>query len=111
MLSVVNRICFSTKTRNTEERIEGDPLYFEPLESRELLAADISISTSRVLFAGVKNKTTPSQIITITNKGDATLKLSSGALSIGGTDYTKFAQATFTREKALIEKLGLAKPQ
>ena len=26
-------------------------------------------------------------------------------------DYTKFAQATFMREKALIEKLGLAKPQ
>jgi hypothetical protein len=26
-------------------------------------------------------------------------------------DYTKFAQTTFTREKALIEKLGLAKPQ
>jgi tripartite-type tricarboxylate transporter receptor subunit TctC len=26
-------------------------------------------------------------------------------------EYTKFAQATFTREKALIEKLGLGKPQ
>ena len=25
--------------------------------------------------------------------------------------YLKFAQDTFTREKALVEKLGLAKPQ
>jgi len=30
---------------------------------------------------------------------------------MGSADYTKFAQTTFTREKALIEKLGLAKPQ
>jgi tripartite-type tricarboxylate transporter receptor subunit TctC len=30
---------------------------------------------------------------------------------MSSTDYTKFAQTTFTREKALIEKLGLAKPQ
>jgi len=30
---------------------------------------------------------------------------------MSSADYTKFAQATFTREKALIEKLGLAKPQ
>ena len=27
------------------------------------------------------------------------------------TDYTRFAQDTFVREKALIEKLGLAKGQ
>ncbi|MDM0020487.1 Bug family tripartite tricarboxylate transporter substrate binding protein [Variovorax saccharolyticus] len=30
---------------------------------------------------------------------------------MSSADYTKFAQTTFTREKALIEKLGLAKPQ
>jgi tripartite-type tricarboxylate transporter receptor subunit TctC len=30
---------------------------------------------------------------------------------MGSGDYAKFAQTTFTREKALIEKLGLAKPQ
>ncbi|MBB3177012.1 tripartite tricarboxylate transporter substrate binding protein [Variovorax sp. Sphag1AA] len=30
---------------------------------------------------------------------------------MNSADYTKFAQTTFTREKALIEKLGLAKPQ
>lgn len=30
---------------------------------------------------------------------------------MSSADYTKFAQITFTREKALIEKLGLAKPQ
>jgi len=30
---------------------------------------------------------------------------------MSSSDYTKFAQTTFTREKALIEKLGLAKPQ
>jgi len=30
---------------------------------------------------------------------------------MSSTDYTKFAQTTFTREKALIEKLGLSKPQ
>ena len=30
---------------------------------------------------------------------------------MSSADYTKFAQTTFAREKALIEKLGLAKPQ
>jgi tripartite-type tricarboxylate transporter receptor subunit TctC len=30
---------------------------------------------------------------------------------MSSADYTKFAQTTFTREKALIEKLGLGKPQ
>ena len=30
---------------------------------------------------------------------------------MGTVAYQKFAQGTFTREKALIEKLGLAKPQ
>ncbi|MBT2321772.1 tripartite tricarboxylate transporter substrate binding protein [Variovorax paradoxus] len=30
---------------------------------------------------------------------------------MSSADYAKFAQTTFTREKALIEKLGLAKPQ
>ena len=30
---------------------------------------------------------------------------------MGSADYTRFAQETFGREKALIEKLGLAKPQ
>jgi tripartite-type tricarboxylate transporter receptor subunit TctC len=30
---------------------------------------------------------------------------------MSSSDYAKFAQTTFTREKALIEKLGLAKPQ
>ncbi|MDL9999535.1 tripartite tricarboxylate transporter substrate binding protein [Variovorax sp. J22P240] len=30
---------------------------------------------------------------------------------MSSADYTKFAQTTFNREKALIEKLGLAKPQ
>jgi tripartite-type tricarboxylate transporter receptor subunit TctC len=30
---------------------------------------------------------------------------------MSSADYTKFAQTTFTREKALVEKLGLAKPQ
>ncbi|MDM0032601.1 tripartite tricarboxylate transporter substrate binding protein [Variovorax sp. J22P271] len=30
---------------------------------------------------------------------------------MSSADYGKFAQTTFTREKALIEKLGLAKPQ
>jgi tripartite-type tricarboxylate transporter receptor subunit TctC len=30
---------------------------------------------------------------------------------MSSADYTRFAQTTFTREKALIEKLGLAKPQ
>jgi hypothetical protein len=30
---------------------------------------------------------------------------------MSSTDYTTFAQTTFAREKALIEKLGLAKPQ
>jgi tripartite-type tricarboxylate transporter receptor subunit TctC len=30
---------------------------------------------------------------------------------MSSADYTKFAQTTFLREKALIEKLGLAKPQ
>ena len=30
---------------------------------------------------------------------------------MSSADYSKFAQTTFTREKALIEKLGLAKPQ
>ena len=29
---------------------------------------------------------------------------------MSSAQYTKFAQDTFTREKALIEKLGLAKP-
>ena len=29
----------------------------------------------------------------------------------GTATYQKFAQDTFAREKALIEKLGLAKPQ
>ena len=29
---------------------------------------------------------------------------------MSSTAYTKFAQETFTREKALVEKLGLAKP-
>ena len=32
-------------------------------------------------------------------------------LYMGTAAYQKFAQDTFTREKALIEKLGLAKPQ
>ncbi|MBT2301609.1 tripartite tricarboxylate transporter substrate binding protein [Variovorax paradoxus] len=30
---------------------------------------------------------------------------------MSSSDYAKFAQTTFTREKALVEKLGLAKPQ
>jgi tripartite-type tricarboxylate transporter receptor subunit TctC len=30
---------------------------------------------------------------------------------MSSSDYAKFAQTTFTREKALIEKLGLGKPQ
>jgi tripartite-type tricarboxylate transporter receptor subunit TctC len=30
---------------------------------------------------------------------------------MSSSDYTKFAQTTFAREKAVIEKLGLAKPQ
>ena len=30
---------------------------------------------------------------------------------MSSADYTRFAQDTFGREKALIEKLGLAKPQ
>ena len=30
---------------------------------------------------------------------------------MGSSDYTRFAQETFGREKALIEKLGLAKGQ
>ncbi|SEB00709.1 tripartite tricarboxylate transporter substrate binding protein [Variovorax sp. YR216] len=30
---------------------------------------------------------------------------------MSSADYTRFAQTTFTREKVLIEKLGLAKPQ
>ena len=30
---------------------------------------------------------------------------------MGSAQYLKFAQETFAREKALVEKLGLAKPQ
>ncbi len=32
-------------------------------------------------------------------------------MSMGSAQYLKFAQETFAREKALVEKLGLAKPQ
>ena len=69
----------------------GETLFFDTLEPRQHFTADIAASTTRLLFSGVKNKTTASQTIVITNNGDSTLKIGSGGLSIGGTDYNKFA--------------------
>src|SRR5437763_9993416 len=66
-------------------------LFFDTLEPRQHFTADIAVGTSRLLFSGVKNKTTASQTIVITNAGDSTLKIGTGGLSIGGTDYNKFA--------------------
>ncbi len=70
------------------------PFLSEPLESRQLLSATLSVSAPLMVFNAVTSNTSQVETLTLTNTGDATLSLS-GVSIVADPSQTADASARF----------------